>query len=388
MSKICFVTYHNWRTKRHGGFHQFARYCAEIGNDVIFFSFSRPYHIRLMHDERLNKYVLKELTAGKEYKVGKGEVINVTWPTLAIPVRFRRFMPYWLVEWAVTKSFTPFTKFKEKWLEGTDCFVFESCDALLLAPKIKLLFPDARLIYRPSDPMWELSADFHAGKEEKRMIELADKILTVNEESIEGYMKTFPDVYDKEKFICIFNGVDLAAYKKNYPKPDLLRHHKTACYIGGSQPDWNLIETAARALPDIRFVVITPYQQSEECKKATDIMENIHYIPGIYPEEVPQWITNCDIVIQPYPRSSGLLDKVSLGLTAQNYKAMAAGKPIVTHGLPLGLKKYGPFTSDNADDFIKGIKEAFDKGKPTYNLDLNTRDWQHLCRKFIDELYG
>lgn len=370
---------------RHGGFHQFAQYSAEKGNDVIFFSFSRPYYIRFYHDERLNKDILKELTAGKEYKVGKGKLTNVTWPTLAVPERLRKYLPYKANEWALMHSLTPFNTFKRKWLEDTDCFVFESCEAVLLAPKIKRLFPKAKIIYRPSDPLWEFSRQFYAIDGERKMIELADKVLTVNEESIDGYQTKFPEVFSKEKFICISNGVDITAYRKNYPKPELLKYPKTACYIGYIQPDWKLVAKAANALPDVRFIIITPSKLSEEYK-TIDRTKNIYYIPGIAPEEVPIWITNCDIVLQPMPKSLCRLDKVSLGLTAQNYKAMAAGKPIVTHATPLKLSKYGIFSSDNPDDFISGIKDAFDKGKHDYNFDLNTRDWNYLCEKFENQL--
>lgn len=46
MNKITFITYHNWETKRHGGFHAFAEYTCRLGIETMFFSFSRPYYIR------------------------------------------------------------------------------------------------------------------------------------------------------------------------------------------------------------------------------------------------------------------------------------------------------------------------------------------------------
>lgn len=70
--KIVFVTYHNWETKRHGGFHALAEFACQNGHDVVFFSFSRPFKIFRAHDERLNKEVLKKLIKGIKYKVGGG----------------------------------------------------------------------------------------------------------------------------------------------------------------------------------------------------------------------------------------------------------------------------------------------------------------------------
>lgn len=135
MKKICFVTYHNWETKRHGGFHQFAQAAAQNGIETVFFSFSRPYYIRWKHEERLNKEVLDNLSIGVDYKIGKGIIHNVTWPTLALPGVLRKFFPYKINEWLLTHSLTPFSSFKKKWLSDTECFVFESCEAVLLAGK-------------------------------------------------------------------------------------------------------------------------------------------------------------------------------------------------------------------------------------------------------------
>ena len=89
--KIVYVTYHNWVTKRHGGFHQFADYSSRHGIETVFFSFSRPYYIYFKHDERENKEVLRKLTRGVEYNVdSEHKLINITWPTFAIPGFFRK----------------------------------------------------------------------------------------------------------------------------------------------------------------------------------------------------------------------------------------------------------------------------------------------------------
>lgn len=34
--KITFVTFHNWKTKRQGGFHKFAERCSLEGHEVVF----------------------------------------------------------------------------------------------------------------------------------------------------------------------------------------------------------------------------------------------------------------------------------------------------------------------------------------------------------------
>lgn len=388
MKKICFITYHNWETKRHGGFHQFAQATAEKGIETVFFSFSRPYYIKFKHEERLNSNILEKLSKGVEYKVGKGILFNVTWPTLALPGGIRKFFPYKVNRWLMTHSLRSFKKFKNKWLQNVDCFVFESCDAVLLASKIKKEFPKAKIVYRPSDPLWEFSNDFFNEIGEQEMLKIADRVLTVNQESIEGYQFKYPEIFDESKYKCIPNGVYLNDYQKKYECPAELNHPKTACYIGSFLPDWNILSKAAEALPHLRFIIITPHKLDTKTQELVNSFDNLIYIDGIPPIDVPKWITNCDIVIQPFPSSYGRAKKYSMGLTAQNYKAMAANRPIVTCNLPLKLSQYGLITSNNTEDFIKGLELGLSMSNDSHlysNFDINSRDWKVLCQQFIKE---
>lgn len=384
--KICFISYHNWETKRHGGFHQFAKATAEQGHETIFFSFARPYYIYWKHEERLNKNILKELSKGKKYPVDNGEITNITFPTLGIPGPFRKYFSYKINEWLLTHSLKSFDTFCRKWLNGTDCFVFESCEAVLLIDQIKKRFPHAKIIYRPSDPLWEFSNDFFNSRGEERMLRIADRIITVNPESIIGYKKKFPYSFLEDKFLCIPNGVNISEYRKTYPSPDILKKGKTATYIGSFLPDWEIIEKAANSFPELTFIIITPHKLDFDSQNIVNRNDNIVYIPGIPPSEVPKWITNSNIILQPFPLKYGHLDKISLGLTAKNYKAMAAGKPIVAYGIPLHLSQYGLFTSDNIEDFITGIRQALNINTNPYpEFKIGSRDWNKLCQRFIKE---
>ena len=384
MKKITFITYHNWETKRHGGFHQFAEYAALQGLDVIFFSFSRPYYIRYKHEERLNSKVLSNLTKGRYYNVGNNKLLNVTWPTLALPGPIRKFFSYRVNEWLMTHSFKRFDKFFKKYLDDCAVFVFESNESVLLVDKIKAKAPNARIIYRPSDPLWEFSNDFFNEKGEENILAKADLILTVNENSISAYKEKFPTVFNSRKYICVPNGVNVSAYQIRYPKPELLNYPKTACYIGSFPPDWELVFATADDIPQLRIVIITPHAIPHNVEKQLKKHDNLFYVDGINPSEVPVWITNCDIVLQPFPAVYGHMLKQSLGLTAKNYKAMAAKKPIVTHQIPLNLSRYGLITTDNKEDFIKGVKDALSNNHPHYSLDVKDLDWGRLCQKFLE----
>jgi hypothetical protein len=386
MNKITFITYHNWDTKRHGGFHQFARYTCEQGIETVFFSFSRPYYIIFKKEERLNYKIFRLLNKGCYYDIDGHDLVNITWPTLALPGFLRKFVPSFINEWLMCHSFSSFRKFADKWLRNTNYFVFESCDAVFLLPLIKKYFPDAQIIYRPSDPLVEFNNEEYLITAEKQLIAVADKILLVNDESIAVYKENFSDVYDESKFYVVSNGVSISEYLKKQDCPQELKGKKTALYIGTFSVDWKLIIIAAKQLPDIHFIIITPNRPTKEVVRYIKVISNIVYIPGINPSQVPQWISNANLILQPFPDSFQHYNKKSLGLTAKNYKAIAAKKPIVTHKIPMHLSKYGLITTDSYQGFIDAVAENISKKDVKYNIDINEKNWDNLCPLFLEIL--
>lgn len=384
--KIVFITYHNWETKRHGGFHQFARYASLAGNEVVFFSFARPYYIALKKDERLNGKVLRRLSKGVLYDTGDNHIANITWPTFALPGFMRKFFSYSVNRWFMLHSICPFSRFSKRWLTGTDCFVFESADGVMLAKDIREKFPQATLVYRPSDPLWEFSNSFYHIRGEQEMLEIADKIILVNEQSGIGYQKVFGSVFNLSKATVIPNGVDLKEFTGKHQTPELLNYPFTACYVGVLEPDYELMIRTAASLKNIRFVLITPQTIDNKLRRKIDSIDNLFFIPGSPPSEVSSWITNCSVVIQPFPEKLNVVKRFSFGLTAQNYKAMAAGKPIVAYRIPSYLSKYGIKIAHTDEEFIGMIKDSVYEPKPEYKIDLESLDWNKLCAKFLKAL--
>lgn len=384
IKKITFITYHNWKTKRHGGFHQFAEYTCQQGIDTLFFSFSRPYYIAFKKEERQNFEVLQLLIRGCRYNVGGNNLLNFTWPTMALPGFLRRYIPSKINKWLMCHSFIPFKAIVNKWLKGTDCFVFESCDAVFLADLIKKYFPIAQIVYRPSDPLVDFSNEKYEINAEKHLISLADKILLVNEESLSVYKEKYPELFVPNKYYVVSNGVSITNYLKKYDCPEVLKNGLTALYIGAFSVDWALMIQAAQQLPQITFVIITPHLLGHSLQEKIRRFSNLIYIPGIAPTEVPMWITNANIIIQPFCDEMCHFDKKCLGLTAKNYKAIAAKKPIVTYKIPMHLSKYGLITTDTYEDFINAVSENILKGDIEYNININDKDWERLCPLFLN----
>ena len=180
MQKITFITTHNWDTKRQGGFHKFAEATANAGIETVFFSFPRPYYGLFMKREQLNKSVINMLKKGKHYDFCGHDILNVTFPTLRLPDSAGRFLPAGFMNFMLTHSFHSFKNFCKKFLDGTDVFVFESCEGVAYINKLRKLFPSAKMIYRPSDPMVYASIPERVKQLEQHMLYTADLNILVN----------------------------------------------------------------------------------------------------------------------------------------------------------------------------------------------------------------
>lgn len=380
--KIVFVTFHNWKTKRIGGFHKFAEACADAGHDVVFFSAARPYFIRFKHEERLNKNVLVELSKGVEYKTEKGSsIINCTWPTLRIPMPLYKYIPIRINEWFNSHSLGFFSSFQEKFLKGTDVFVFESCDCLDLYDKIRKYNPNSKYVYRPSDPL-AVSNNKETLNKEFHVLSESDMSFIVNQEGIDLYRSKYPDFDKKVKCQLLSNGVDVEKFGISYPIPKELQKPNTALYLGARKAQWDLLLYCARECPNVNFVIVCPEKPSAEFLNSK--FSNLNYIPGIAPSEVPAWVTNCDIVIIPNPK--GMWKVKPWGITAKYYQAMKANKPIVAYEDTPRLKtEFDIDVAYSEVDFVKYIQNAMSiKGNVSYRLE--NKDWKSITDKFIEEL--
>lgn len=383
MNKITYITSHHWDTKRQGGFHKFAEFTASQGIETVFFSFPRPYYGYFMNREQLNKPLLTMLNKGKVYEVENGKsLLNVTFSTLRLPDGITKFFPDCVANFLLTHAFRSFKKFARKYFYNTDCFVFESCEGVALLPKIKKLFPNAKIIYRPSDPMVYASVPNRVKKLEQKMLYNADLNLIVNDEGLKTYKENIPDFDEKVKYQVLSNGVDISSYEKTYDCPELLKKENTVLYVGAWEVEWKLMFEASEKLSDCNFVVVCPNYPSDEIQNKIKQYQNLFYIPGISPKEVPAWITNCSVVMVPYV--TDFYKDRPLGITAKYYQAMAAKKPIVAYCDTPKLKCAGVSVTYTFEDFISEVKKAVEKKECSYEFDLSNRKWENITAKFLE----
>ena len=386
LKKIVFITTHNWDTKRLGGFHKFAEAAARQGIETIFFSFPRPYYGIFMKREQLNKNVIKVLTKGKVYQIENSEntILNITFPTLRLPDSFGKCIPPFVMTFLAQTSLKSFRQFAKKFLAGTDCFVFESCEGIFLLDKIKKYFPDAKIIYRPSDPLVFDSVPQRLKEAEKKILKTADLSLIINDEGLAAYRAEINDFDHNVKYAMLSNGVDIESYRKKYPVPELLKKQNTILYIGAWEVEWSLLFEAANVCPTFNFIVVCPNYPDTSITAKIKKYANLFYIPGIRPAEVPAWITNCDVVMVPYV--TNFYKDRPLGITAKYYQAMAAEKPIVAYCDTPKLKEVGIPVCYTYEDFISAIQQAIIQTHTTYHFNLTNKDWNKITKQFLDTI--
>lgn len=384
MKKIVFITTHNWDTKRQGGFHKFAEATCKAGIETIFFSFPRPYYGLFMKREQLNKNIIKLLKKGKSYKVVDSSIFNITFPTFRLPDAAGKILPSKLMNYFLMHSITSFSSFAKKYFSETDCFVFESCEGVAYIDILKKLFPSAKMIYRPSDPMVYASVPERVKNLEKNILYKADLSIIVNQEGIDAYKKNIPDFDEKVKYCLLSNGVDLTSYTLKYECPEQLNKQNTVLYVGAWEVEWELLFKAAKETPDFNYVVVCPNYPENSIIEKTKTFQNLVYVPGIKPAEVPAWITNCSVVMVPYV--TDFYKDRPLGITAKYYQAMSANKPIVAYCDTPKLNDVGIPVTYTYDEFIEEVKKAVSQTAKEYCFDLQNRDWKYITDTFISKI--
>jgi len=387
--KIVFITYHNWQTKRHGGFHALAEYACRVGHSVVFLSFSRPLKLlRInLNDERLNKDIVKKLIKGVKYRVGDKYITNVTWPTISLWGKMRRYAPKWLNDWMDYNSFIPFWFFSQKWLKGTNCFVLESNESIMLYDKLRKYHPHAMITYRPSDPIIDSNpSDKLLCDKELDILPKFDMSFIPNEEGVQLYRDSIPNFDDVCKCCILPNGVYLEDYQRSYSRPSRMKDGKSVTYIGVENIEWQLVIEAATQLSSLTFYIIMPTNPPKFFLDASQSLSNLVFISGIPHSEVPAWVINSDVLMSPLYSGCHEMRK-SLHLTAKNIKPIAAKKPCVTYCNNPLLAQYGITTTYTYSDFIFAIKQAIEEnGRREYNFDLKNYDWNIIGQRFLSYL--
>ena len=386
LNKVTFLTVHSWVSNRQGGFHKFAEACCSAGAEVVFFSFPRPYYSMFQHQELYNRKAIAALAKGIRYEVAGSTLTNVTLPTLKLPDVAGKRIPDAAADALERFSFSGLARFARRYLSGTDVFVIESCGAVVLFDFLKKRFPEAKFIYRPSDPLMYDGALRRRAKTEERVMLGADMSLIVNDEGLALYRRKIAQFDTRVRHELLPNGVDIAPYREKHPVPELLRRENTVLYVGAWEVEWDLLFEAAARRRGFNYIVVCPNFPDGTTRGKIEGIPNLAYVPGIKPDEVPAWITNCDVVMVPYV--TDFYKNRPLGITAKYYQAMAAGKPIVAYCDTPKLADAGVTVTYEYEDFMRAVEEAMRRHEVRYEFDLTSREWPRITQRFLEIARG
>jgi glycosyltransferase involved in cell wall biosynthesis len=148
--------------------------------------------------------------------------------------------------------------------------------------------------------------------------------------------------------------------------------------------DYELLRAAAAACPELNFVLIgVDYDQSRH-QYDWSALPNVHFLgPRPYPE-LPAYAAHFAVATIPF-----LVNLISLSTSpVKLFEYLAAGRPVVTTGLPECRKCRSVYVAEDADDFVRGIRRALAGEYDPALVDAEARanDWSQRVRQMLAAL--
>lgn len=385
-NKIVFFSYHSWEAKRQGGFHLFAESALKNNFNVIFFTYPSPFWRLFIKYDLWGFKLIKAINKGLNYNIGQNTLINLSILSFNLPIftRYQHFFPSALVLFFDRISLPNFKNYARKHFSGVEYFVFESTISVILFNKIKELFPDSKIIYRPSDPLICFQYGKRLIKYEYELLKNSDIVFIVNNSGYILYKNKYPNFDNEVNYKLLSNGVDYKKFNKKYPVPNKLKLPKTALYVGARPIDWQMILNASRILKDINFVIVCPVKVPLRLSLSYKRQKNLIYINGINRSLVPNWITNANLIIVPNPKN--WYKSRPWGITAKYYQAIAANKPIVSYHDTNELNNLNIAVTYDLNSFVDGVLSAINLSQVDYKFDLTKKDWNFIASSFLKSI--
>lgn len=358
------ITYHVKNCQRIGGFHYFIKYLEKLSYDVdwVTCTVSLSWIFRKNDRDNLGNFI--DLWKGITFEENNVTVRHFSAPVF-IPAKIAKIFGmklgyhYW-PSWRKLRK-----RMKSKYdvilVEGVGC---------QYAAEIKKDYPDAKIIYRPSDILETFSEVKDAQILEARMIETADVTLCVDENQLKYYLK-FVD--KKEKLDILRNPLSTKEdilFLKNIKPHESLK--KSLVYVGTSFLDIELIEYAALKNQDADFIIIGPFN-----KKSHD---NVKYLGTLNKEQYVSYLEQANVGINPLAINNNIMP---YGYTRKIISYMTYLLPVVTTNSANYLNVDGFFVAKNKDEFSDYIKETL-----AYSIDERLslkKGYMRVMEEFLEE---
>lgn len=383
-TNVLMLTYHFWQSNRKGGFHYFAEAFLKMGYNVDFVLF--PYSLFRVfthrNKDRFNLRKLFELIKGEKYQCGSAVLKNFGFPVLVFPPKWDKFGCNYLT---LVSLYVSFFIILLRLRRRYEFIVIESTLAIVLVDILKRLYPNAKVVYRQSDPIHLVHNSNYFINFEKNIVHKSDLTLFVNKKRRDYTLKGFPCSLINDKIKILPNGIDLKSFRMTYEKPALYNDYAVnALYIGAFPINWEVIFCAADKLPHIHFVIIIPSNINKRIKEKINDFSNLTFINGISPQQVPTFIRYSSIGIVPYAAKEKIVEL--MGVHSKIYQFMYFNKPIVTYNICLEIEQRGIFQSFSEDEFISNVEIASTLKDIKYNFNFEKIDWENISNQFVSYL--
>ena len=357
MKKALIMTYHVLNSIKRGGFHSFIEFLLEDGYNVDVYTGQMNISWLYHKDDRANVKNFFRLWWGRKTLVGEKKVREFSIPML-IPRRVAK-----LLGLKTSKEYWPKWKRIAKRLENNYDLILVESVACQYASDIKTRYPNTKIVYRPSDVLTSYSEISNAKELEIEMIRSASVSICVDPMQIE-YYKTIVGSSIELSILPnpIVSNDDCFFASRFVP---CFHERKTIVYMGVSFFDNEMIEYAAKKLPDMLFYIIGPLGFSSH--------DNIVYTGRITKQEYELFFESADVAINPIISNSFI--------TTNNYKYGYTGKilgymkyllPIVATHSDNYFHVDGFFPVASKDSFVEKIVECVSM-TPSERMRLRTQ---------------
>lgn len=333
------ITYHVKNCKRKGGFHYFIKYLEELSYCIDWVTCPVSLSWALCHNDRENMNNLIGLWKGIHFTERDAKVYHFASPVF-LPARLAE-----LLKMKLGRNYWPKWKRIRKRLKAAYDVILVEGVGCQYAQDLKNNYPDAQIIYRPSDILKTFSNAPNADMLEIAMIKTADRTLCVDENQLAYYKK----LIKKDGRLKVLRNP--LASKENIKiikswKPSGSQH-KTVIYIGVSFVDLDMIEYAASQNGIAEFLVIGPFSRTSH--------DNIKYLGSLEKKQYITYLETANVGICPIKSQH---ENVFYGYTRKIIQYMQYLMPIVATCSDNYLNVAGFKVAHGADEFAKFVGDA------------------------------
>lgn len=264
---------------------------------------------------------------------------------------------------------------------------FDAVDLLYIRDLRQFFWVDAlphrRLVFRLADRDEAFSHFTEALREaEKKIFSRADLVLCTT-----LALQRYAEERGAKKTLFFPNGVHFEHFTKKKELPLEYRNIASprAVYAGsfGSWVNLSLIQTAAKALPGVQFVLIGP---KGPALSSWEVLPNLHYLGPKPYSELPAYLQNAHVGLLPFDvEKEGLLvhDVHPLKL----YEYLASGLPVAAVRWK-AIEKMPPpvFLGESAKGFLGAIQKALRAGsnlRKKGKLLAGREDWSRRFQRLM-----